>query len=453
MAASLFGQVYDSVGPFGLRVAWRVAWPGTTLLHFPPLGDVEAVTHAAGGRIEVSLESLDFRGLRSLIDETAEDQGEAIAQLAAAAEELAVKLAWRILASAAIGGALTVTLVRPRSLRGVARGLAASAAGGLVGLALMGSVVGVTRATYDVEAFGSPTYRGALEEAPWLIRTVQEGLAQFEELDTRLRNLSRNVYEMYRRVESLQPPISLANTDRVILHVSDFHNHPTAASLVVEIAEAFNVDLVLNTGDLTDFGTRIETSLLGDFARIQVPHYIVSGNHESPEVIQHLTLLPYMELLDGRFIENDGVRLAGMGDPGAQNDSARVITPAESAQMAQAINERLAVMEHRPDVIAVHNHRVAQGIQPGMAALVAYGHTHSPSVEFRDGTAYVNAGTTGGAGLRGVEANGLVPITLSVIYMRTVPKVSVVAVDILELSPVAGGFTLQRHMAPLPDSR
>lgn len=452
LAASLFGQVNDSVGPFGLSVSWKAAWPGTTQLSFPPLGDVEANTHSSPGRLVVNLESIHFGQLRRLVDATTEDQGAAISQLTSEAYRLSARLAWQLLLLAALGGAGAAALVSVGSRVGRTPGVVSALTGGLISLVVIGTLLGATRATYTIDAFRSPTYRGALEEVPWLIRTVQDGLTQFEELDARLRRLSRNVYDMYRRVETLQPPVSLTDADRVILHVSDFHNHPTAAGIVVEIAEAFDVDLVLNTGDLTDFGTRVEAALLGDLSQLRVPHYIVSGNHESPEVIQHINLLPYIQLLDGNLVEDADLRIAGMGDPGAQSDSAAVLSPAEALEFAQAINERLINMDQLPDVVAVHNHRVAQGIQPGLVPLVAFGHTHTPSVQFRAGTAYVNAGTTGGAGIRGVEAGRVVPITLSVIYFRLTPEERrVIAVDVLELSPVAGGFSLERHIAPVPD--
>lgn len=457
LAASILGTVRAPVGPFHLEVAWHVAPHGQTELAFPPLGEVIAKTHRAPGRLRVTLQSVHFGRLRRFVDESAQDQRIAVETFIPQVHRLSARLAWHLTLCAALGGAASVALARSatrwesRRRRSMHRTLQCVLVGGIVGAMAVGILLSVTRFTYDLDAFRSPTYRGALEEVPWMVQTVQDGLARVEELDTRLRTLSRHVYDMYRRVESLPPPMNLHEADVLILHVSDFHNHPTAAGLVVELAKAFGVDLVLNTGDLTDFGTRLEATLLSDLEQLDVPHYLVSGNHESPEVLEHIARLPYIELIDGRVVEGAGLRIAAVGDPGALVESAKALTPAQARAYAEQITDALQNTPHRPDVLALHNHRVAQAIAPGLVPLIVFGHSHTPSVHFKEGTAYVNAGTTGGAGIRGIEATRTVPITMSLIHLRRGDNaVRVVAVDMVELSPVAGGFVVERHIAPLP---
>ena len=47
------------------------------------------------------------------------------------------------------------------------------------------------------------------------------------------------------------------------------------------------MDLVIDTGDLTDYGTAIETGLAGQIKTTKgVPYLFIPGNHDSPEVIQ-----------------------------------------------------------------------------------------------------------------------------------------------------------------------
>lgn len=447
VAVSALGSVRGSVGPFTVTASWRVGTPGATRLLFPPLGEVEARTHRVPSRITVSLAAIDFAELRALINQAADDESEALRALYPGGRRLASLLILRLLVLAAAGGALAGAWAArsvPARLRAGWGAAGALAAASLVALLLVG-----TRLTYDLNAFRSPTYRGALEELPWLIRTVQGGLSEFEQLDARLRNLTRSLYDMYRRVESLEPPLLPSEADVTLLHVTDFHNHPTAAGIVVQMARAFGVDAVINTGDLTDFGTRLEAELLAELSRLDVPHFLVSGNHETPEVLGHVGLLPYIELIDGRQVEVAGVRIIGFGDPGAHSTSAQSLTPAQAGEYAAELNATLAAMAVPPHVVAVHNHRVGQAVRPGLVPLVLFGHSHTPSVRFRGGTAYVNAGTTGGAGLRGLETEPTVPITLAVIYLRREGEaVRVSAVDTVSLSPVGGGFTMERLIAP-----
>ena len=51
---------------------------------------------------------------------------------------------------------------------------------------------------------------------------------------------------------------SLASTEESVvrvLHVSDIHNNPVAFDFMEQIINNFNVDFVIDTGDITDYGT------------------------------------------------------------------------------------------------------------------------------------------------------------------------------------------------------
>ena len=108
-----------------------------------------------------------------------------------------------------------------------------------------------------------------------------------------------------------------------------------------------------------------------------------------------------LTILDGQMVEAAGLRLLGVGDPRAASYSAQAITPAKAKQMAEEINRSLAELAAPPDVLAVHNHRVGMAIRPGLVPVVLFGHSHTPMVAFRGGTAYINAGTTGERGYGG----------------------------------------------------
>jgi len=459
-AAVLFGRMSVDLGLVGVLVAWEIAPNGSTVLAFPPLGDVLAYTHSGPSRLLITLERINLESLRSFLDVSQESRLETIDAVTARAMQALGMYIARLLVTAALGGAalmwgLSLALRGRPSAR---RMMAAAAAGALA----MGAVIGLARVTYNLDGFRSPVYSGAIEAVPWLVETVDDAIVKVEEIDQRLRALSSGLYRMYQRVESLPPSAALDAADVVVLHVTDFHNHPSAATVVSEIARSFGVDFIVNTGDLTDFGTVLETELLEGLWTIDVPHLFVSGNHETPAVLDKIESLGSITLIDGRQVEHAGLTVAGLPDPAAFRQSAEAMSPTEAMSHAQAINQRLGAMEDVPDILALHNFRTAQGVNPGLVPAILFGHSHTASVQFRSGTAYVNAGTTGGAGLRGLEANLSVPITLAVVYFERLQKGDeghgsgapehfrsrVIAVDILRLSPYAGGFTLERHLAP-----
>jgi len=451
LAAWLLGGQMYSVGPFGIYVSWVPSPTGVTVLEFPPLGAVSAATHRGPSRLVASLQAIDFDALGKLVSIQTEGWIEAFQPMIAEGLRLARLAAWRLVALAAAGGGFG-GLVAYAGFRWRAPWSWCRAAGLSAGSGALALVVafGLAYATYDAQAFRKPTYRGGLESIPWVIEAVQDALGQVEEVETRLRTLVRNVYEMYQRIEELPPPIGLDDADVTILHVTDFHNHPAAIEIAREIAGLFDVDFAVNTGDLTDFGTQLEAGLLDALREFPVPHYLVTGNHESPDVVASLTLIEPVRLLDGQLAEESGIRLLGIGDPGAMRQEPAALSPAEARRIASEINEALLGMDPRPDVIAVHNHRVGTAIRPGLVPLVLSGHSHSPGVSFRQGTAYVNAGTTGGAGVRGLETEEPVRISLAVIYLSLQGGVRTLAVDLIRLSPIAEGFTLERHLAPAP---
>lgn len=447
-AAALFGQKAYPIGPFEVSLRWSPSTRGVSELIFPPLGRVSARTHAGPTRLEASLDSIDFQALADLVSADADDQEAAFQGIVAQAKKAVMSFAGRLIVCAGLGGAAAVAITRfPLERKRLVKRGAAAALGGAVVVSLM---LGLAWLTYDPQAFRSPTFRGGFASVPWVIDAAQEALGQVAEVEARLRKIARNVYEMYQRIDELPPPFAIADADVTILHMTDFHNHPVAAEIARGIAEAFEVDLAVNTGDLTDFGTLLEAELLQGLKEFPVPHYLVTGNHETPDIVGALSLLDDVVILDGQLVEESGLRLLGLGDPKAASYSAKPITAAEAKQMADEINQALEQMTVRPDVLAVHNHRVGTGIRPGLVPLVLFGHSHTPGVNFREGTAYVNAGTTGGAGVRGLEPDEPVRISLAVIYIGLEETARVIAVDLIRLSPVAEGFTLERRIAPLP---
>ena len=125
-----------------------------------------------------------------------------------------------------------------------------------------------------------------------------------------------------------------------------------------------------------------------------MPYVFATGNHDSPDVVARLRETPNVVLVDEEVQDIMGLRLAGIGDPAAKRYSPEPAGLDELYSIAQAINEHWGRAEDRPDVFIVHNHRVAQQIHQGCLALCCAA-TVTAEITEREGTVYINAGTTG----------------------------------------------------------
>ena len=93
---------------------------------------------------------------------------------------------------------------------------------------------------------------------------------------------------------------SLASTEESVvsvLHVSDIHNNPVAFDFMEQIINNFNVDFVIDTGDITDYGT---FGRFGDkrLAQLPIEYIFVSVNHDSPKIIELVNNIDNVLVLD-----------------------------------------------------------------------------------------------------------------------------------------------------------
>ena len=94
----------------------------------------------------------------------------------------------------------------------------------------------------------------------------------------------------------------------------------------------------------------------------------------------------------------------------------------------------------------VHNHRVAEALEPGLFPVVAYGHTHLWGVQERGNSVYSNAGTTGAAGIRGFQSREPLPYSLSLLYFVRDQQghLQLQAVDGVHVTGLGTSFSLHR---------
>ncbi len=403
---------------------------GQTVLQIPPLGTVSANTHTPPVGLRMSLAEVDVTRLAERVGSAT-----ARADLADSVEEdlraIGPRLVWQFCLGAAIVGAVAAALLPGRRLPWVGAG----AAGAVV---LTGALLGGAAASFDVAAFEQPRFTGALVRAPVVIEALQGGELTIGELQSRYEIAATRLSDLLALVAE---PNRDPGTDSVaILHVSDIHSNPLGVELARQLARRFEVDAVLDTGDLTNFGVTAEARIGRLIERIDVPYYLVPGNHDSAANETALDRVPNLTVLDGDVAEVEGVRVLGWGDPTDTNWNS--IPPDEAAEIRLAEGEEVAaeVEELAPDVLAVHDKRMAEASY-GEIALVLAGHYHKRIVESEEGTTVLSVGSTGATGLKFfVEAER--DYEAEVVYFR---ESRAVAVDYVRFSGLGSDFVIERE--------
>jgi hypothetical protein len=225
-----------------------------------------------------------------------------------------------------------------------------------------------------------------------------------------------------------------------IMFISDMHLAATYP-LVQQYARNFNVKLIVNTGDETEFGSPYELtdSYLAQIRAITatVPMIWLAGNHDSPSTVATMASIPGVtvlgtktERLDGsyqvtaRYVAADGLIIAGVPDPrvygGAGSSGSEDNSQTDPLERA-AVDSALAGVSHTQhfDIFATHEPVAAKEIVkdlPGQIRQTNVGHLHaqnsSASVQ-QGSTIDLVEGSTGAGGLDSIGSNP-VPVEFSI---------------------------------------
>jgi hypothetical protein len=139
----------------------------------------------------------------------------------------------------------------------------------------------------------------------------------------------------------------------------------------------------------------------------------------------------------------------GAGDPVFTPNKLALIDDAEIARRVRAAGEPILAgiraMSEPPDVVAVHDDRMAESVA-GYVPLVVSGHFHQASARTIDQTLFLRVGSTGGAGANVFTQAGGVPLSAEVLYFSRELPHRLVAFDLIEQSPESGSLTVRRHL-------
>lgn len=445
----LGGHTRQDVGPFSAEFSVTPGLYGGTDVQIPPLGSLELNSHDGPAHLSVRLDQLDQQRAVAVAKDPQGLQ-DASAQAVKDAQRGLRKLLVKATLAALLAVLILATLVF-RNWRRVAL------CGGLALLILTGSgLVAIT--TLRPKSVEEPTYHGLLTNAPSIIGDAKTLGARYETYQAQLSRLVANVTKLYATFNSL-PSYEPDPTTIRVLHVSDLHLNPQAWPLIQTMVEQFKINFVIDTGDLNDWGTVAETGYAASISTLRVPYLFIQGNHDSAVTAAAVAAQPNARVLSDQITEVDGLTVAGIGDPLFTPDKSAAETTKEQSDVLTDTGARLAQTirdsGRTVDVAAVHEPAMA-GPLAGVTPLILAGHLHKRDISFLANpsggtpTCLMVQGSTGGAGLRGLEHPEPTPLELSVLYFDQSSHHLQAYDDVTVGGTGKTDVTLQRHLFELP---
>jgi predicted MPP superfamily phosphohydrolase len=446
----LAGGASVQIGPVQTLMALRPSFSGQTVVTVPPLGSLQMNTNNGPLQLNVDVRQLDENDVKKLVADPASVANlpdATSAELRHGVEAAAIRAAIAVAAGSLVLGLIAFRRVRP----------ALAACG--VSLAVLGAAGGVAAASWNPKSVLEPRYTGLLTAAPSLVGSAQDLVTRFGLYRTELAQLVTNVTRLYDTTANL--PVYQPATNAVrVLDVSDIHDNPAAWNIMHSIVQQFGINLIIDSGDLTDHGSQAEAELARQISKFTVPYVFIKGNHDSAGTQSAVAKERNAILLTGQEVTVDGLTIIGNGDPRFTPDLA-VQVPGEQAayQAGQLLAATAHGQQNPPDIAVVHDPVAALPLD-GAVKLVLAGHLHRRVTWMLSGATRVFVqGSTGGAGLRALQSNPPTPIEASVLYFDHATGQLQAWDDITIGGLGATDAQIQRHLAadtapvdgPVPD--
>lgn len=470
----LAGRTHHDVGPFSAQFTITPSVTGGTDIQIPPLGSLSLRSHA-GPHLTVALQNLDQRRTLALADDPnglSKASQSAVTDIEHGVTRLVLQAA-----GAAILGALVLGALVFRNGRRVA------ICGGLAVVAVLASGA-VAVASFRPKSVEEPKYQGLLTNAPAVVGNARQIAGRFTAYRAELQRLVNNVTKLYSTYSTLPVYEPDPSTIRV-LHISDLHLNPSAWPVIRTVAREFNVNIVIDTGDIDDWGTQVESSFADSIASLKVPYVFIRGNHDSQTTAQAVARQPNAKVLEDQIVTVDGLTIAGIGDPRFTPDKStqtpNVVEQELLTTTGQSLRATIEKYDKPVNIALVHDPAEAQPLA-GSVPLVLAGHIHHretrtlapapalvptststststptstqmpTSTPTPAGPATITStrlmveGSTGGAGLRGLEGEQPTPLEMTVLYFDS-KQHNLQAYDEITLGGAGQTeVTLQRHI-------
>jgi predicted MPP superfamily phosphohydrolase len=417
--AALAPATHADVGPLAVQIKVRPSLHPGVVVRLPPAGSVRFDTHGSPIAVQALIESVDLDEARRVVA-----RPEALEELQAQAPDDVKGAAIRALAGtfgcALLGSGLLVG-VAVRGWRGIAEGMALT-------VAVSAVVAGATAVSFDSEQLAEPQFTGLLSSAPYVQQRTSNLAERLESYRAGLSDFVQSVTTLYAlgdRLPGFDPDTGAGVT--TVLHISDLHLNPLGYDLTQRLITQFKVDVVVDSGDLSTWGSTAEEGFVGRIGSFGVPYVFVRGNHDSEGIAQAVARQKNAVVLDDDIRTVDGLRIAGIGDPRntpaeGEGDTIGKQAVADSvAELAGTIQRYDAAHSTEPVQIAVVHDPTRMDAMLGTVPTVLAGHMHKRSVSEKNGTRVMVEGSTGGAGLtstgfqRITEGNP-VPLEATLLY-------------------------------------
>jgi Icc-related predicted phosphoesterase len=422
------------------RVSVSARSSGGSIIAIPPLGEIRAATHKLPVGLDISIEGVN----QAVLTKTLNDSKTSAAYFRVVerdARAAAQGFSYKLLFLAVIGGLIGCLLLTRRRLPVF----------GSVLLSLMitgGLLIGIFN-QFDPTAFSQPRVTGPLASIPFLATSIENQKNPLDTLREDITIAAKNLKDFSGKIEAWEP-VRLNKGEIRVLAVADLHSNPTGFSLLKRVSRDFDVDFIIDTGDITDFGTPLEASQLSTLRSINVPYLYIPGNHDTSTIITELSAVPPVKVLDGRLVQEKGLTIYGAGDPVAKTARVEPLNDKEMKARAAALKKDFAALTPEPDILAVHDPRLAASLMR-IVPVIFTGHTHEAAIEEKDGTVIINPGSTGASGLRFLEDTKESDqiYTLSIVYINSKTK-RVTAIDSIQVTGLSGEFSLTRQLFKQP---
>lgn len=417
--AALAPATHADVGPLAVQIRVKPSVDPGVVVQLPPAGSVRFDTHHGPIVVQALIESVDLEEARRVVA-----RPEALQQLqeqapddvkGAALRAVAWTFAFSLLGSGLLVGVAT------RGWRGVAGGMS-------VTVAVSAILAGTTALTFDSEQLAEPRFTGLLSSAPYVQQRTENLAERLESYRSGLSDFVQSVTTLYAlgdRLPGFDPDTGAGVT--TVLHISDLHLNPLGYDLTQRLITQFKVDVIVDSGDLSTWGSTAEESFVNRIGSFDVPYVFVRGNHDSQGIAEAVAKQKNGIVLDNDIRTVDGLTIAGIADPRntpaeGETDSIGKEAVRESVtELTGTIQRYDAAHTKEPVQMAVvHDPTRLQPIL-GSVPLVLSGHLHKRSVREENGTRVMVEGSTGGAGLtsagfeRLTEGNP-VPLEATLLY-------------------------------------
>ena len=113
---------------------------------------------------------------------------------------------------------------------------------------------GAGAVTWNERSLAQPRYSGLLVFVPRVVGDADTIVNNFEAYGQQLAALVQNVASLASAARDL-PTFEGSPGSIRALHVSDIHLNPNVWPIIRSIVEQYDIDLVIDTGDIADHGT------------------------------------------------------------------------------------------------------------------------------------------------------------------------------------------------------